>query len=316
MAAAHTSPGRQFAIVAVAFVVFLAAGFGLAAVMRHIDVRTPRAISGTIEVRDDNPIYQMTEKKKGKDGKLRVQPKVCVGTRQFNDMKSKTPVVVTDQNGKTVGTDALTDGLPGLESAQRRGYSNDCVFAFVVDVGDAKSYTVTVANRRGATVSKAEMQADNWFQTLTLGPDSTTQSTVIVPDPTTVSTDTIATTPSATAIETTTTTGPPVMNLGYAEIGQQLTVAVGTVLNLSWPQQTYPDGTPIHWHSPQIYSANALSPLALDTASGDGATQVTGTIRVIGTGTARIVVGEKDVPCGNGTGCGAAPGWSVLIVAN
>jgi hypothetical protein len=170
MAGAGSSHGRQFGAITFAIVVFVAAVFGLAAIMRHINDRSPRTISGTVEVRDDNPIYQMTEMKKAKDGKQTRQPKPCVGARQFENMKSGAPVVVTDENGKTIGTDVLSDGLAGIESAQRPNYSNDCFFAFTVDVGGAKSYTVTIANRRGATISKADMQTDNWFQSLTLGP--------------------------------------------------------------------------------------------------------------------------------------------------
>lgn len=89
-------------------------------------------------------------------------PADCQGTGGYVDIQAGLDIVVRNGSGTIIGTDFLT---------YERGRSSDagCSFSFEVDVPDTDFYSVEVGSRGELTYSRAEMVANAWTVSLTLG---------------------------------------------------------------------------------------------------------------------------------------------------
>jgi hypothetical protein len=85
----------------------------------------------------------------------------CHGNGGYSDIGSWTQVKVTNESGKVLGVTSLGEG---------RGKAV-CYFDFSIEIEDAEYYTVTIGSgRRGdITMSKSELEANNWTVSVSLG---------------------------------------------------------------------------------------------------------------------------------------------------
>jgi hypothetical protein len=83
------------------------------------------------------------------------------GPGEFADLKLGTPVVVTDESGKTLDEGGLSAGSDMLST---------CVFLFSVGpLKEAASYTITVGERTPVTFTYDEMVARDWAVSFDFG---------------------------------------------------------------------------------------------------------------------------------------------------
>ena len=89
---------------------------------------------------------------------------VCVAKGGYDDIREGAQVLATDSAGVVVGTSNLGQGDPTPLP------TSACVFSFSVDVpAGSDFYNVEVSQRGALTFSNAEMVAENWAITFTLG---------------------------------------------------------------------------------------------------------------------------------------------------
>jgi hypothetical protein len=91
----------------------------------------------------------------------------CSGSGGYSDMSAGTAVVVKDGAGKVIGTSQLDAGsVPTAEQ-----YSTvKCDFTFqVAGLSKAAFYSVEVSHRGAQTFSAADLEAQGWAVSLTLG---------------------------------------------------------------------------------------------------------------------------------------------------
>lgn len=118
----------------------------------------PIVITGTFTLHDPGSI--ITERA----GSL-APTTACAGTGGYSDIAVGLGVVVTDQDGRTIGTGRLThDGIEDV------GDEDFCAFAFTVPVADpAEFYAIEVGSRGELTYSHEELESMGWEVTATLG---------------------------------------------------------------------------------------------------------------------------------------------------
>lgn len=78
----------------------------------------------------------------------------------FNDIHDGTEVLITDEDGKVVGSSQLTNG---------RSTVGGCVWDFSSAVGNAEFYSVEVGRRGKVTWSRSELASLDWEISLQLG---------------------------------------------------------------------------------------------------------------------------------------------------
>lgn len=78
----------------------------------------------------------------------------------YDDISDGTEVLITDEDGKVVGSSELSNG---------RSTTGGCVWDFSSAVGNAEFYSVEVGRRGKVTWSKAELSGLDWEISLQLG---------------------------------------------------------------------------------------------------------------------------------------------------
>jgi RNA polymerase subunit RPABC4/transcription elongation factor Spt4 len=92
----------------------------------------------------------------------------CDLSEGYSDISEGTQVVVTDENGKTLGVGAL--GEPVEADADEEGDIFGCEFPFeVTGVPDSSIYGISVAERGTSQSKKEELEGSDWKVELTLG---------------------------------------------------------------------------------------------------------------------------------------------------
>lgn len=91
----------------------------------------------------------------------------CGPESGYPDIAAGAAVVLKDDNGKTIATGALRS--PVQSPGSGTGYFR-CLLAFTLpDVPEVPFYSVEVSRRGALTFSLADMKAQNWSITLSLG---------------------------------------------------------------------------------------------------------------------------------------------------
>jgi hypothetical protein len=86
----------------------------------------------------------------------------CSGTAGYDDLTSGAQATIADENGKTIASTTLADGIASDAST--------CTFTFSFPtVPEAKFYGLTVAIRNKVTKSRADLAAQGWTFHLSLG---------------------------------------------------------------------------------------------------------------------------------------------------
>lgn len=85
----------------------------------------------------------------------------CVGSSGYDDIRPGTSVTVRNETGETIATTELGSGefFDGV----------GCEYDFQVGVPDASFYRIEVSHRGDVEFSKAELEADEWEASLSLG---------------------------------------------------------------------------------------------------------------------------------------------------
>lgn len=121
-------------------------------------IPAPLVITGTFTLYDESGIRLARANSPG-DPVTR-----CEGSKGYSDIKEGLGVVVTNEDGRTIGSSRLTH--EGLEEI---GDDDFCALAFEVTVQPAEFYTVAVGQRGELTYSHAELEAADWDVIATLG---------------------------------------------------------------------------------------------------------------------------------------------------
>lgn len=94
--------------------------------------------------------------------------KTCAGKGGYSDINEGAAVVVTDQDGRIVGTGSLSAGAP---AGSRVGFTAArCEFTFTIPGRLNEQFLgVEVSHRGRQTYSRAQLDAASWDVRLTLG---------------------------------------------------------------------------------------------------------------------------------------------------
>lgn len=88
---------------------------------------------------------------------------LCFGDAGLDDIRAGAAVRALDQFGNIVGLGRLSSGaLTDAEPVRV------CQFSWTMEVDDAAFYTFEVANRKGPSFSRAELEALNWTVALSI----------------------------------------------------------------------------------------------------------------------------------------------------
>jgi hypothetical protein len=115
------------------------------------------AITGTLTL-DENP--NLVQKVSTSLGKVTS----CSGTGGFADIKDGAQVVIRDAAGAIVGTATIA-----VASDLTSTFDSICRYTFATTVPDSAFYTVEIANRKGPTYQRVDLEANGWRVDLTLG---------------------------------------------------------------------------------------------------------------------------------------------------
>jgi hypothetical protein len=85
----------------------------------------------------------------------------CVGSSGYDDIRPGSSVTVRSETGETIATTELDSGefFDGI----------GCEYTFTVGVPDARFYRIEVSHRGEVEFSKAELEANDWEASLSLG---------------------------------------------------------------------------------------------------------------------------------------------------
>lgn len=145
--------GRRRAWVVLGAVIFVAVAGAIAFVgLGSSGALSPRhTIDGTFELNDSDTEFSSISTTGG----------TCKGTGGYSDMGPGRPVTVRDDTGKILASTTLGTGT---------GSSRRCVWVFTLpDVPEVSFYAVEVGRRGEVTYSLADMKANDWTVSLTLG---------------------------------------------------------------------------------------------------------------------------------------------------
>ena len=121
---------------------------------------TPPTITGTFTLSDPGGIA--IERETGTRYPIR-----CEGTGGYSDVTEGLDVIVSDQDGRIIGTGRLTQEGMDRESI---GTDDLCAFSFSVPVTDpAAFYSIEVGDRGELTYSHADLEGMGWAVEATLG---------------------------------------------------------------------------------------------------------------------------------------------------
>jgi hypothetical protein len=85
----------------------------------------------------------------------------CSGKDGYNDITNGAEVQISNETGKILAIGSLGSGTI---------QSGTCVFPFSVShVANASFYEIDIANRENVSVSKSELESDDWAADLSLG---------------------------------------------------------------------------------------------------------------------------------------------------
>jgi hypothetical protein len=96
----------------------------------------------------------------------------CFGTHGYDDLKAGAAVVVTNQNGTTIGSSSLDEGQLPKDPAEMKDPTapTTCTFAFVVgSVPRASFYKIEVAHRGQVTYSFDQLASNGWSAKMAIG---------------------------------------------------------------------------------------------------------------------------------------------------
>ena len=89
----------------------------------------------------------------------------CYGTGGYDDMSAGTQVIVSDQDGTTIGTSQLSGGEI-VDAATN--VVPTCEWTFEVPVEEAKFYDIEVSHRGSLQFSHEDMEEKDWKVSFTL----------------------------------------------------------------------------------------------------------------------------------------------------
>jgi len=134
----------------VIFVAVIAAA-GFVALAASGTLTPHHTINGAFVLLDTDPTYSS----------IKTVGSGCEGTGGYSDLSPGAQVTLRDGDGKTLGSTALSEGS---------GSSTSCTFTFSIpNIPEVPFYAVEISHRGQVTNSLADMRANGWTFSLSIG---------------------------------------------------------------------------------------------------------------------------------------------------